>query len=106
MTERAATLVDVLLEAAPAPAPEGLLSWEDKALELTGALERLRPVVEAARGWRVAQRALHDIPPGEHGPEIWAWGRRHQLATQRLLSAMDRLDGAVVPTEEELRRGV
>lgn len=102
----AADLRVVLLDP-PAPgAGLDLLTWEEKALELTAALERVRPVLEAARAWRVALEALYRAPATVDGPEVWQWGKRHQIATQRLVAELEHMDGLRLRTVEEMQRAV
>lgn len=103
----AADLSVVLLDPpTPTAGRPDQLTWEEKALELSAALERVRPLVEAARGWRVAQQALYRMPARDEGPEVWEWGKRHQVATRRLLAELDHLDGLRLPTTEEVARGL
>lgn len=103
----AADLSVVLLDPpAPTAGHQGLLTWEEKALELSAALERVRPLVEAARGWRVALEALYRAPATVDGPEVWQWGKRHQIATQRLVAELEHMDGLRLRTVEEMQRAV
>lgn len=103
----AADLSVVLLDPpAPTAGRPDQLTWEEKALELSAALEQVRPVVEAARAWRVALEALYRAPASVDGPEVWQWGKRHQVATQRLVAELERMDGLRLRTVEEVQRVV
>lgn len=67
-------------------------AWRAKALELSDALERMRPVIEAARAWQAARADLTQVPSEEHRAQV-EWGRRWVARTDALAAAVDRLDG-------------
>lgn len=67
-------------------------AWQAKALELSDALERMRPVIEAARAWQAARADLTQVPREEHRAQV-QWGRRWVARTDALAAAVDHLDG-------------